>query len=450
METAPENHDLDVGQKSKELEDERKRWTLEISELLREKDKLFNVEFLRVIVSIFFVLLTSFVGIAAFQQLKGTTPNVELEQMLEERGKWTEEKLRLVSENERSEKYIAQLWKLYALNNERIRELEDLGESWKKEKAELVMEKQRCEKELKRDGNRREEKEMPRETKQKTSELIDYAVDPVLIMTKERRVFYGMTILEEEVFVICQEITEIEIYDLTTLSFKRSWELEGLIDPSEIVADSKKHCLYILDAKVPSEILRVDPNGTLLNKWSTGLDHGVSMSVSSQSTVIFVAYNKRKLNEYSPDGKLIREIKILPDAGINNLLHAVKLTNGQFVVSHGDDRLHRVCKLDENGNILKSFGGKKGSGAIQMNGPIPVVVERDGSVLVLDRVNGRVLLLSSDLEFKKEIFSKEEQGSVLNNAISIYLDQLNNRLFIIDIYSYNETQLGRIFIFHIK
>ena len=59
-----------------------------------------------------------------------------------------------------------------------------------------------------------------------------------------------------------------------------------------------------------------------------------SLSVTNESNVILPVYNEKKLNEYSPDGQLIRELKIQSDPGIVNLWHAVKLTNGDFVVSH--------------------------------------------------------------------------------------------------------------------
>ena len=62
---------------------------------------------------------------------------------------------------------------------------------------------------------------------------------------------------------------------------------------------------------------------------------GWRLSVTDESNVILTVFNKNKLNEYSPDGQLIREINLSSDAGIRHPWHAIKLTNGHFVVSHG-------------------------------------------------------------------------------------------------------------------
>ena len=71
----------------------------------------------------------------------------------------------------------------------------------------------------------------------------------------------------------------------------------------------------------------------------------------------------------------------------------------------GDD-LHRVCVVDADGKLKKSFGGKRGSTIGQMNRPVYLSVDGNGFVMVADRGNSRVLLLDSDLEFKREILSK--------------------------------------------
>ena len=80
--------------------------------------------------------------------------------------------------------------------------------------------------------------------------------------------------------------------------------------------------------------MRIDPNGKLIKNWSTGDDYG-RLSVTDESNVILTVFVKHKLNEYSPDGQLLREINLSSDAGIRDPWHAIKLTNGNFVVSHG-------------------------------------------------------------------------------------------------------------------
>ena len=65
--------------------------------------------------------------------------------------------------------------------------------------------------------------------------------------------------------------------------------------------------------------------------------------------------------------------------------------------------------------------------------------------MVVDRDNSRVLLLDSDLKFKREILSKEEKHG-LRRPTRILLDESNGRLFVAD----NDSNNQRILIFDFK
>lgn len=146
-----------------------------------------------------------------------------------------------------------------------------------------------------------------------------------------------------------------------------------------------------------------------------------------------------EIKEYSPDGQLIRELNLAADAGIVAPYRAIKLANDQFVVSHGRDysELHRLCVLDEAGKLIKSFGGKHGSAVTQMNSPFYFILDGNGFLMVVDQGNSRVLLLDTDLKFKREILSKGKHG--LRNNNRIILDEPNARLFVSD----NEYDSGK-------
>lgn len=243
--------------------------------------------------------------------------------------------------------------------------------------------------------------------------------------------------------------SEVEVYDSVDFNFICKWTLKELDVPVDIASCSGNHCLYIMDwadSGHPSKVIRVDPQGTLILKWSTVGGQG-RLSVTSESNLILTIYEENKLIEYSPDGHLIREIRLSSNAGIVHTLHAIKLDSGQFVVSHGDDvsDLHRVCIVDEDGNVRRSFGGQKGSAIGQLNPPIYLAVDRkSGFVMVTDLWNHRVLLLDSNLEFKREILTKRKHGIRLPFRIS--LDDSNGRLFVADNEWESEID-GRILIF---
>lgn len=368
---------------------------------------------------------------------KATAKNVELEQKREiELRKWTNERLELLEEKEK--------------DTVKIKELEDdfteKRRKWKEEVEQLLRDRDR---EIRKN---REIEEQLQELRRKEMALlgsIKYSLDPFLmrtIETQQNKRIRGMTILDDELFIVSSKSSEIEVYDATRLRFNRCWKLKDLVQPFNIESSKRNACLYILDLTYEgnsNEILRIDPNGKLITKWATGDKYGENFFVTNESNILVTCFSENKLNEYSPHGQLIREIKLIPgDSGMVHLMHAIKLPNGHFVVSHGDfrDDNHRVCMVDTGGKVVKSFGAKSGSNDRQMNVPAHLAVDGDGSIMVADRSNGRVLLLSPNLNFKREILSKDKHG--IKSPFRIHLDESNGRLLVAD--------HGRLFIFNIR
>ena len=134
------------------------------------------------------------------------------------------------------------------------------------------------------------------------SDELRYKSDPILIETirtnankKKMKGISGLTILDKELFVVSQESSEVEVYDSMKFSFNRQWKLRELIDPWDIASCKRNKCLYIFDYisfNQSKEISRVDPNGKLIKKWSTGNDYGWSLSVTDESNVILTVNKK--------------------------------------------------------------------------------------------------------------------------------------------------------------
>src|SRR6218665_3278410 len=287
-----------------------------------------------------------------------------------------------------------------------------------------------------------------------------YTSNPVLVQTigtraaiEENKQIRGTAIVDSELFIVSHESSEVEAYDLVKLVFSRRWKLKELSKPQDIGSCSRNRCLYIPDYKGTGQsnrILRVDINGKLISKWSIGDDLGYCLSVTDESNVILTVHSKNKLNEYASDGQLIREINFSSVAGILYPWNAIKLTNGNFMVSHGRfaSEPHRVCVVDAEGNLKKSFGSGVVSSIRNLCEPVGMAIDGNGFVMVLDRGNSRVLLLDSDLQFKKEILSKESHG--LRSPCGISLDETNGRLFVSNFQSKNKLyKCGAISVFQL-
>ena len=96
---------------------------------------------------------------------------------------------------------------------------------------------------------------------------------------------------------------------------------------------------------------------------------------------------------------------------------------------HGDapDPVHRVCLIDSNGHVVKSYGGPKGSGTQQVDVPIHLAVDRNGFVFVADLINDRVLLLSPALTFVREVLSRDQ---LKWKPLRMWLDSDIRRLYV--------------------
>ena len=244
---------------------------------------------------------------------------------------------------------------------------------------------------------------------------------------------FGMTILDKKLFVVSWESSEVEIYDTKQFNFIGQWNVKELSDPWDIGSCNRNKCLYIMDHIGPlnsGKILKVDLEGNIIKNWSTGDDYGDGLSVTREFNVLLTIFNKNKLNEYSPDGQLIRQISLSSDTCIRHPWHALKLANGHYVVCHGhnDDDQHRVSIVDEEGRLKKCFGGKRGSTKGKMICPEYLAVDGNGFVMVADRGNSRILVLQPDLEFNKEILFRNVYE--LQSPLRITLDE--SRLFVAD------------------
>ena len=158
--------------------------------------------------------------------------------------------------------------------------------------------------------------------------------------------------------------------------------------------------------------------------------HGLSLSLTHG---VLVTYSDvRKIKEFSTDGQLLRKVK-LPDDVVSPW-HSVQLSSGEFVVCHGDrdDPVHRVCLVSSGGQVVKLFGGSKGSSSQQINLPTRLAVDEHGFVFVVDACNRRVLLLSPSLTFVRQVVSREQ---LTGRPRAVHLDLSRQHLYVADDYA---------------
>ena len=238
----------------------------------------------------------------------------------------------------------------------------------------------------------------------------------------------GVTSVNDELFVLLrQDVDQVVVYSINDYQLLRHLSVPGLKPHhlSDMTSCIRYKCLYMSDNSNTC-IHRYDLRSSDIMQWQVpGSPGGLSVTPSC-NLLVTCRGEPSKLVELSADsGQCVREITLQSD--IVNPWHSVQLTTGQYVVCHGflHNDLHRVCLVDDDGKVARSYGGPRGSKVGQLSNPHHLAVDKDSQfIFVADWFNHRVVLLSPTLEFVRYVIEK------LSNPERLYLDQSTRRLFV--------------------
>jgi len=247
---------------------------------------------------------------------------------------------------------------------------------------------------------------------------------------------HGVTSVDDELFVLLyRDSDQVAVYSVNDYRLLRRLSLPGLkrYGNNDLTSCVRHRCLYASDydnkcvhrydlASSDRSVLRWLFSKTT-RKWPVpGSPSG--LSVTPSANLLVACLQPHKLVELSADsGQCVREIVL--QSGIEYPLHAVQLTTGQYIVCHGGIPLRRVCIVDDDGRVTRSYGGQRGSGVGQLNAPCHLSVDEDSQLIcVADRENDRVVVLSPTLEFVRYI----SEG--LSGPRRLCLHQATRRLYV--------------------
>jgi hypothetical protein len=132
----------------------------------------------------------------------------------------------------------------------------------------------------------------------------------------------------------------------------------------------------------------------------------------------------RNLKEFTRFGKQLREISFQSNIDPH---HAILLSSGQFVVCHGVDQCSDVREVDVSGHIIQSYRDSAARGE-QLNWPLRLAVDVDESIVVADSCNHRVLLLSPNLSYVRQLVSRDQLEEA--DPHRLCLDVNSRRLYV--------------------
>jgi len=232
----------------------------------------------------------------------------------------------------------------------------------------------------------------------------------------------AVTSLDDRVYVVREKNKEVEIYDDATLTSVRHLPVPGISQSaSGIAACPRNKCLYLSDWNDPS-IHRVDLATDAAKKWPVA-KKPQGLSVNRDHNLLVACSDDKKLQEYTTDGRLVREI-CLP---VGSPWHAIQLHTGDYVVSH-DKSPGVVSVVGVDGGLLRSYGPAGSSDVGPIKDPRSLAVTKHGDIFVADLGNNRILAINSSLT-RVKLFPIPADIK-LRKPRALYLDETPDRLYI--------------------
>ena len=249
----------------------------------------------------------------------------------------------------------------------------------------------------------------------------------------------GVTSVDDELFVLLQrDDNQVAVYFINDYRLLRHLNLPGLKThyySNDMTSCVRHKCIYVCDSDnkcihmhdlARSAISRWRVSHTLATRKLSVPYTPCGLSVTPVGgNLLVTCQSPNKLVELRADsGQRVREITLQSD--IEWTWHGVQLTTGQYVVCHGEWRnLHRVCIVDDDGRVTRSYGGQRGSDVGQLDSPRHLVVDEDSQfIFVADLSNDRVVMLSPTLEFVRYI------SDGLSQPHRLYLHHSTRRLYV--------------------
>jgi len=239
---------------------------------------------------------------------------------------------------------------------------------------------------------------------------------------------HGLAVLDKKLYVLRKrQSKQLYVYDIKDKEYNLlyTYSVPGLVPfmYNDLTECTKADCLFVSDfaGKCIHKIEQAGEEAKVSKFVSVPYEpKGLSITPSGN---LLVTCNPNKLLEYDvKTGEKVSELSLHLE--VNWPLHAVKRTDGQYVVCHTDEKLSRVCRVGEDGYYRHCFGGIKGADKDHLNYGCHVALCKDNHVIVADNDNNRLILLDGSLEYVETLVEKFREPHRL------WHDQQANRIYI--------------------
>jgi len=244
------------------------------------------------------------------------------------------------------------------------------------------------------------------------------------VIPSDGRLVTGLTFTNNELFVLrYPSKEEIQVYETATYTQRRTVRVAGLRDDdwyNTLTSCDVINCLFVND---DHRVYKVDLSTDNVINWRVD-GRPIGLSVNDACNVIVTCYNGNEIREYKHDGQLIHTIK-LQQSHVTRPLHAVQLTGSQYIVSHYGP-VYGVTLIDKQGQVTETYRNSKSTQLL--NCPRCVSVTKNGSVLLVDCYNNRIVVLDASLKNARDLILPIDGG--LKQPYCLYFNDSLGQLFV--------------------
>lgn len=229
---------------------------------------------------------------------------------------------------------------------------------------------------------------------------------------------------------------QIEVYDTKTFKQQGALQVKDLSDDtpsSGLTSCVTNNCVYVSDF-YKHTVYKVELSGSnKVHSWRVD-SYPNGLSINRACNLLVACYLAYKIQEYTANGSLVREICILSNNVEFRPYHAIQLTSEQLVISgvnvtNGEED---VVEVDTMGRVVVTYTNQLKS-TTQNKFSCPRRLSVDGSnecIFVTDCNNDRIVLLNRSLNCcSRELNVMSVEGG-LQVPSCLNFDSAQNRLFV--------------------
>jgi DNA-binding beta-propeller fold protein YncE len=155
-----------------------------------------------------------------------------------------------------------------------------------------------------------------------------------------------------------------------------------------------------------------------------------AMAIASDGQFLYVANSgARQILVVTPAGEVTKAIELEKvaesDVGRPRPISIAVSPQGELLVTDADN--NRLLRYDGDGRLLQVMGeGRRGAGTGGFNTPAGVALDGLGNAYVVDMLNGRVVQLSPDGTFLRQLGELGDSGGTFSRPKDVALDADGN------------------------